>query len=655
MNKEQGNIIMRRLFILLLLSIAPFSSSAEFDKPSTSLSNKKGCLDSGCSANSVGPNLRDQVALESFVDGIILSQLSIRDVPGITVSIVNDGEMIFSKGYGFVDVERMKFVDPATSIFRAASISKLFTIVAVMQLVEQGRIDLNADISTYSDNIVIKRNFDKPIRVIDLLSHTAGFENVSHEYKVKDGSGRSLSLRESLARSVPEQVRVPGTTAAYGDWGTSLAGLIVSNVSGQLFEDYIQEHIFAPLGMTASTFKEPLPNNLKGHVSSGFVRSKGYLQEQSFEILGNYRPAASLSTTAVDISHFMIALLQSGEYKGSRILKAQSVSRMLSVSYEPVPGMAGIAHGFWEAILNGHRAIGHMGSTNYFRSELIILPKDKTGFFISTNSAAGSHVRAAFRKAFMDKYFPGPALQKLPHGGFDESRFTGVYRSQLSNYSTSEKSQQFLQDLYVSSTPKGDLYYSGRDAEGGRQFSQVGPSIFRDRESEFLIGFDVEKGGVSTHFYLQNRPYRTWERLQWWEESKFHALLINLVCFIMVVVVFSLIFIWRSFLSLNIRERVGRTLLFFVAIFGLMSVKSFLAPTIANAEEIFLLFVTIEFNSLKLLLIATVIVTFAAFGYSVLMWVNSWGEVLSRIFYMVITLSSALLLIILSYWNAFIF
>src|SRR6202011_5052631 len=175
------------------------------------------------------------------------------DIAGAVVAVVKDGKVVTERGFGFSDVAQRTPVDPKQTLFRPGSVSKLLTWTAVMQLVEQGKIDLDADINRYLDFKIPVRE-GKPVTMRNLMQHTAGFEEQAKGIMSDDP--KSLKFEALLKQWVPERVFAPGTTPAYSNYGASLAGYIVQRLSGESFDDYMDKHIFAPLDMQYSTFRQ---------------------------------------------------------------------------------------------------------------------------------------------------------------------------------------------------------------------------------------------------------------------------------------------------------------------------------------------------------------------------------------------------------------
>ena len=208
--------------------------------------------------------------VEAFLDGLVPYQLDREDIAGAVIAIVKDGGVLFAKGYGYADAAKKSRVKVDT-LFRPGSVSKLFAWTAVMQLVEQGRLDLDRDVNDYLD-FEIPARFGKPLTLRHLMTHTPGFEEAVKDLFVPDAAAVA-PLREYVIAHLPKQIFPPGTTPAYSNYGSALAGYIVERVSGRPFEDYIDESIFKPLGMTQSTFRQPLPERLQPQMSMGYRRA----------------------------------------------------------------------------------------------------------------------------------------------------------------------------------------------------------------------------------------------------------------------------------------------------------------------------------------------------------------------------------------------
>ncbi len=228
--------------------------------------------------------------LNAWLDGYMPYALHTGDIAGAVVAVVKDGQIVTERGFGYSDLEKRAPVDPKLTLFRPGSVSKLFTWTAVMQQVEQGKIDLDADVNQYLDFKIPARD-GKPVTMRQLMQHVAGFEEQAKGIMSDDP--KSPGFEALLKQWVPERVFAPGTTPAYSNYGASLAGYIVQRVSGESFDDYLDKHIFAPLDMKYSTFRQPLPANLVPLMSQCY--SLASEPAKQFEIVGP-APAGSLSS-----------------------------------------------------------------------------------------------------------------------------------------------------------------------------------------------------------------------------------------------------------------------------------------------------------------------------------------------------------------------
>ena len=330
------------------------------------------------------------------------------DIPGAVVVVVKDGQVLTERGYGYADVAKKRKVDPATTMFRPGSISKLFTWTALMQQVEQGKVDLNADVNKYID-FKIPPYEGKPITVLNLMTHTPGLRGAGQgpDHAQPDNYVQFDAL---LKRWVPKRIYAPGTTPAYSNYGASLAGYIVQRKSGEPFDAYVEQHIFAPLGMAHSTFSQPLPANLKPLMAEGYISGKD--KPYGYEFV-SAAPAGSLAASGDDMAQVHDRPPpERAVSTASSILQPATAQLMHSRANLPFQGLDGMAHGFYETNINGMRVIAHGGDTVAFHSDLHLFLDKNVGIFVSFNSAgkdgAAGPLRNAIFEQFADRYFPEP-------------------------------------------------------------------------------------------------------------------------------------------------------------------------------------------------------------------------------------------------------
>ncbi len=369
----------------------------------------------------------DAADLGAFFDGIIPLQLEHSDIAGASVLVMKDGKLLLQKGYGFADAKEQTPVDPTGTIFRLASVSKLFTWVSVMQLQEQGKLDLDTDVNNYLD-FRIRRTFDKPITLRNLMTHTGGFEEEARNILLIK-TKKTLTLRDFLIENQPLRLFAPGTIPAYSNYGVGLASYIVQRISGELFEQYVAEHIFAPLGMTHSSFYQPLPKELEKLPSAGY-RGSTEKPALGFEVF-NPAGAGGLSSTASDMGRFGTALLNGGALDGKRILKSETLDAMYTPQFRASNQMPPICMGFYETWRNGLHWIGHEGDLIAFHSLFFLERTQKLILFVSFNTASASgKPRPELVQMFSDRYFPFNQPQEFVKESRDELKaIEGTYQS----------------------------------------------------------------------------------------------------------------------------------------------------------------------------------------------------------------------------------
>ena len=324
--------------------------------------------------------------IESIVDGVMEDKIG-TITPGASVVIVKDGEIIFCKGYGVSDVAAGTPVSGTDTIFEIGSVTKVFTWTALMQLVEEGKVDLHADIREYIGYDRLDLSFEKPITVLDLMNHSAGFEeNISQ--MLTFNKEELIPLEDWISRKhQPKQIFEPGSTIAYSNFSTDIAGYIIQLQSGMGYEDYLQEHIFTPLGMNLSTAYADyyhLPHIVEN-------KALGYAAtENGFELLPeNFiteAPAGTIAATAEDMGHFMIAHMNyDGSAPYSLFDSADTLKEMHTDSLATPGDMSFNAHGFWGRQESGVRLLEHGGNTTTFSAILSMVPEENFGICVLTN------------------------------------------------------------------------------------------------------------------------------------------------------------------------------------------------------------------------------------------------------------------------------
>jgi CubicO group peptidase (beta-lactamase class C family) len=467
--------------------------------------------------------------LNAWLDGYLPYALHTGDIAGAVVAVVKDGKILTQRGYGYADVEKRTPVDPKLTLFRPGSVSKLVTWTAVMQLVEQGKIDLDADVNQYLDFKIPARD-GKPVTMRNLMQHVAGFEEQAKG--ILSTGSNAPSFETLLKQWVPERVFAPGSTPAYSNYGASLAGYIVQRLSGESFADYVAKHIFVPLDMPHSTFRQPLPEALEPFMSKGYRLASE--PPQPFEIVGP-APAGALSSSGEDMAHFMIAHLQNGEYNGNRILSAQTSQIMHDSPLTMLPPLNRMELGFFETNVNGREVIAHLGDTEVFHTSLHLFLKENVGFYVSFNSlgkddAAGG-LRGALFTDFADRYFPGDETTTR----IDEKTAASHAALLTGNWVNSRGSQSnFIAALglvgqtKVSLDSKGELVLPFLGLNGKpRHWVETSAFVWKDRGSHERLAAKVVDGKVVRFSIDGLSPFMVFDRAPWYQNT---AWLLPLLC-----------------------------------------------------------------------------------------------------------------------------
>ena len=449
--------------------------------------------------------------VEAFLDGFLPDALERARIPGAVVVVVRGDQVVLEKGYGFADVAKRRPVLPETTLFRPGSVSKLFTWTAVMQQVEAGKLDLDKDVNSYID-FKIPAYQGKPITLRNIMTHTAGFEE-SVRYLISNDPKAVMTLKKQMPLALPERVFAPGTTPAYSNYATALAGYIVERVSGESFDDYVDNHIFKPLGMTHASFRQPLPKTLVADMASGYpdITQKA----RPFEIVIP-APAGSLSASGADMGKFMIAHLNDG----AGILKPETAKMMHDYKAPGVGPLNAMALGFYEQWVNGHRAIAHGGDTVWFHSYLWLFPDADVGVYISMNSpgkegAAGA-IRSALFHKFADRYLPGTEAP----GQVDAKAARQHAQMMAGNYVTSRGSFTNFMSLFgllgqptVTLTEEGKISVPGLDGlgAGARDWVEVEPFVWRDTGTGERLAAEVRDGRIVRWSLDAGSPFMVFE------------------------------------------------------------------------------------------------------------------------------------------------
>ena len=580
--------------------------------------------------------------VEAFLDGVIPLQLDREDIAGATVAIVKDGKLLFAKGYGYSDVASKKPISPEETMFRPGSVSKLFTWTSVMQLVEQGKLDLDRDVNEYID-FKIPDAFGKPITLKNLLTHTPGFEE-----QIKDlitNKVEKPDLGNYLKTHIPDRIYAPGTVPAYSNYGAALAGYIVERVSGEPFDQYVANHIFKPLGMMHSTFDQPLPAGFAANMSNGYKIASD--KAEPFETV-TPAPAGSLSSSAIDMAQFMLAHLQDGRFGATQILNPETAQLMHSRLFGLDQAANAMAYGFYEESRNGHRIIGHAGDTQLFHSDLHLIPDSGIGFFISYNSAGRGQVspRTILWERFLDRYFPFTSSAATVPATVKEdiAAVSGTYEVSRRSESSFFKTFSLLGETKVYPGENDTIQVDSLLAANGKpkSWQEIAPMQFREVDGQDLLVFKPDESGRMQ--LIIPYPFMMFQKVGLWSNGKVMLPVVGISLFVMLLTLILWFVGWltrRHYggrLDLTRQEwllRVGVRLVFLLILTFVAALLGVLMYALNNLDFFSGSGVTwIEF--IQVIGIAAAIGTLVVFANAVYAWTSSryriWGKLQATIF-----------------------
>jgi CubicO group peptidase (beta-lactamase class C family) len=339
----------------------------------------------------------------SEVDARVRRALNRWPCVGLAVAVVRNGSLEYFHGHGLADVASRTPVTVDT-VFRIGSITKTFTAIAVLQLSEQGLVDLDAPAREYvrAYPVIPAGPGRRPATVRQLLTHTSGIPDVIHVADLLHPGWGPLGARPPL-HSVPagealpslaeyyrgglRQVVEPGTAFAYSNHGFATLGQLVEDVSGVPIVRYLAEHVFAPLGMTDTSLVRS--ERLAARLAVGYVLRRGGVAAVPDREWVGTAGGGAYSTTR-DVARYVAALLQGGGNEHGSVLRAATLATMFEPHYQPDPRLPGIGLGFFRSDLDGHRAVGHDGILPGFDSTLLAAPDDGVGVIAITNGSNGA-------------------------------------------------------------------------------------------------------------------------------------------------------------------------------------------------------------------------------------------------------------------------
>jgi CubicO group peptidase (beta-lactamase class C family) len=596
----------------------------------------------------------DPKELETWMDQFLADYLKNSPAPSLGFVLVKDDKILFQKGYGYANAEKKTPVIPGQTLFYAASVSKLVTATAVMQLIEQRKLKLDADVNAYLKGFQVRSNYPAPITVANLLTHTSGIDD-SFILGSVDRPEDLVPLTEFFSKNIPRRARHPGEQIVYSNWGMAFAGCLVEAVSGVSFYDYVEQSVFQPLGMMSSSFRRPFPPNL-----APFVATAGVGGQPPDKTAIQLYPAESLVSTITDMGHFIIAHLNGGRFEGGRILSEASLTEMHKQHFTQHPGMPGVAYGFFVTYISDRPGLFHTGGGGH-ESLLYLLPEENLGFYIVYSGELGKD----FLPAFMKHYYPTSHPFTLPRPPTDfvqrAQRFTGSYRPNFISMTTVEKLVSFIADTPV--VPNGDGTLTLRLPPLGHKslrMVEVEPLLFRAEEGSYVTFSEDGKGNIIRMFMSgSSKDPTAFDKLRWYESGMLNAGLgmTGFLVFLSLPLVSTTKFIrriWRKAQSERQRAsgkpRLAWPMAMLVSMLVILAPMPVLAWMLVGDHSRPSQFKAAFHVSSSCLLVASLLgLALPIFSYT--LWRRGNCSRVERTYYSIVALAALLMIPFLYYWN----
>lgn len=335
----------------------------------------------------IGPRV-DYTPLAEKLERFITHEMQDKALPALSVALVEDETIVWAKGFGMADAEK-KILATAETVYRVGSVSKLFTDIAIMQLVESGEVDLDAPVTQYLAEFQPQHAFGKPITLRQLMSHRAGLVREPPVGNYFDDTAPTLAQTVQSLNSTA-LVYEPETRTKYSNAGIAVVGYVLERLKGKPFANYLKRAVLEPLGMHKSAF-EPLPEITKDLAAANMWTYDGRIFEAPTFQLG-VAPAGGMYSTVVDLGRFMIMLFKRGNSPGGKILKPESLETMWTPQFADSGQKSGFGIGFAISEFQGYRRLGHGGAIYGFATELAALPEPKLSVVAVTSMDAANAV-----------------------------------------------------------------------------------------------------------------------------------------------------------------------------------------------------------------------------------------------------------------------
>lgn len=601
---------------------------------------------------SIASDLSD---LNEWINAQFEKGLDSFDIPGATIVLMQKDSILHMNGYGVGDLESNTQVNSESSIFGVASISKTFVGTAIMQLYDEGKVQLDEDINEYLKTFQIEYKFESPISIEQLLTHTAGFDerNIGTNVRTENSI---ISLAQYLNKRMPPQIRPAGEALTYSNHGYALLGLIIEDVSGLTFHEYVRKMILKPLRMNSSGFRR------QAELKNNFVTS--YLQKDSLLIPYKHGfqlsyPAGSFSSTASDMSNYISMYLNNGNFQGVQILDSTTVVQMHKTAFKHYPESDnGWLLGFYEYRWNGLRIVTHGGDTQGFASELLLIPEKNIGLFLCVNASKipGSKSRI-FIRSFIDKLWvklwPDVKVEKempknIPEIGWVEEpskRFSGTYRFTRYAQTTLDKLA-----VLIGFAPEVEIISKGDTLEileWSDKLIPISNLTFYSTEYNNYKAFGRNSKGEISYFFPNGTS--SYHKLKWYEPVRFQIYWVGSIILILLISLITSVI--KKIFGRDKKRHLIKTVNLFIALLIILFLILIAFILINTDPQEFVYGISLF---LKIVLVLPFIIIFLEV-ISIWLMIKNWNlremSTIGLVYQTIVTIATLAFIPWLMYWN----
>ncbi|KFX60376.1 serine hydrolase [Clostridium botulinum] len=595
--------------------------------------------------------------IKNFMDNYFNEKMKEYSVPGASVVVVKDNKEIFKMGYGYSNLEYKAKVDPDKTNFPACSVSKLFTATAILQLYEEGKLDLDRNIDDYISPYKVINKYEKPVTCRNLLTHSSGIDEES-ELNVSTTDENLIKSQEYYFNTHPIKVITePNTICRYSNIGYTLLGYIVEKVSGISYEEYVKEKILKPLNMNDSTVRLKSSDMAIGYTYDDGNYTANPLAYQYTS------GSAGIIATAKDMENFIIANLNNGKFNDNNILSSKTLEMMHSKQFSNSEVLPGMGFGFIRNYRNEQEIIKHEGALpSGYTTTLFLLPKDNLGIYVATNSL--SALPFNFEEEFLNYFYPESndnlnVMEKNESKDF--SKYEGIYRSYDGTSKTNIMKLNVLfdssMDMEIKDNKDGTLTlheFTSAKEEIKTKLIEIEEGVFLREDGRGKFAFRFDKDG-NVIYAFNDTSHNSFEKIKFYDKSQFimSVLGISIIIFIINSIIFVISLIKRKKYLKSEESKVInviKLLNVIIEIFNVTGVFGVIILTINMCLNSDFSLVYLLYSFLTLLIVSNIM---ALFSLVLLIYslVKNKGSIRARVYYIILNIANLAFIWLLYYFN----